>query len=174
MIGPWCFNSQNSKQNNLVLFDDSNINHTDIKKNQKICDEIYEDTIFQLSKVLNEIHNESHSERYWKIIIGPWLKRFIHVTYEKKISLENVFKKFPKININSLEALLCPPADFTDFQNGLKSEEYNLRLYSEILDFLEKDYNIINRDAINNLWNYDSHKFSFSNLIRSFISKFFY
>jgi putative transferase (TIGR04331 family) len=38
-------------------------------------EEIYENLLGALTKFLNEAHEENRSERYWRIILGPWLFR---------------------------------------------------------------------------------------------------
>ena len=45
------------------------------------------------SKQLNKIHNLNYSIHYWKIIIGPWLLRFICIIYDRLKNLELVKKK---------------------------------------------------------------------------------
>src|SRR4051812_26169024 len=40
---------------------------------------VYERQLGLLSQRLNAIHGTSHGERYWRILVGPWLSQFIEV-----------------------------------------------------------------------------------------------
>ena len=72
--------------------------------------------------------------------------------FEKKESLKEILSHYPNINISSIKIYDdYAPKDFIEFQNGLNSEEYNLLLYSEILDFLQKDYSYVNKEFVD-IW----------------------
>ena len=64
-----------------------------IKTKKQVCDAItYVDIVYEkllpyVSKELNKLHNENHSIRYWRILIGPWLLHHINVFYDKKYYL---------------------------------------------------------------------------------------
>jgi putative transferase (TIGR04331 family) len=74
------------------------------------------------------------------------------VIFEKKESLKEILSHYPNINISSIKIYDdYAPKDFIEFQNGLNSEEYNLLLYSEILDFLQKDYSYVNKEFVD-IW----------------------
>ena len=70
-----------------------------IKKASEYCDKIYEKVLEYLSKYLNKKHNLDWSKRSWRILIGPWLSRFIETSYERWRVIENLKKKCPKIKI---------------------------------------------------------------------------
>ena len=42
-------------------------------------DSLYEKCLSLLSKEMNHLHQVDHSNRYWRIIIGPWLYFFIGI-----------------------------------------------------------------------------------------------
>jgi len=45
--------------------------------------ELYEKTLHFLILELNKFHNVTHSERYWRILIGPWLYVFIQTLFDR-------------------------------------------------------------------------------------------
>ena len=61
---------------------------SDIRKNLKL----YDHFLNELTIFLNNYHNKKYSKRYWSIILGQWLYRFIsHISF--KWNLINSLKK---------------------------------------------------------------------------------
>ena len=54
---------------------------------------LYEKTIKHLTIYMNRIHEENQSERYWRIIIGPWLVSQIAILWDRWELLREVFEK---------------------------------------------------------------------------------
>src|SRR2546427_2927490 len=48
-------------------------------------DECGERILIQLTRYLNSVHGTSCSQRYWRILIGPWLIHYMHVAYDRYI-----------------------------------------------------------------------------------------
>ena len=42
---------------------------------------------------MNKIHKENHSERYWRIILGPWLQSLISILWDRWECLRVVIEK---------------------------------------------------------------------------------
>ena len=110
-------------------------------KNASInCEKIYEKAIKNLSKDLNYIHQLDWPVRSWKILIGPWLARFIETTYEKW----GVVKKIKK---NTNLTLIAPKEnydfhsfDMENFANKTQSVYWN----AQILSYLIRKYTNLN------------------------------
>ncbi len=113
-----------------------------IKKASIYCDKVYETVLEYLSKYLNKEHNLNWSKRSWRILIGPWLARFIETTYEKWHVLENLKDKCPKIIIkarkNKNYNFSC--YDHDDFSNKNQTDEWN----ELILTYLIERYSRLN------------------------------
>ena len=80
--GEWCINSNNKNLLNkkrYKILDDTifkkNFNLIQIKQ----CDQIYETLLEEISIKLNEIHKINWSKKAWRIVIGPWLNRYIAI-----------------------------------------------------------------------------------------------
>src|SRR5437899_1481821 len=55
----------------------------------------YERFLDQLTPILNEIHNVEFGERYWRILIGPWLYWYISVCYDRYRVVQSALSQFP-------------------------------------------------------------------------------
>jgi len=54
-----------------------------------------EDKLFPLlCEVLNKHHKTEHNERFWKIIIGHWFRRYIHLMLNRYKTLEKCLKSY--------------------------------------------------------------------------------
>ncbi len=99
---------------------------------------VYDKALEALGKVLNQYHGIDKQTKYYKIILGPWLEVFTFQLYEKFLVLQEFKKSFPEF-----DTFLLPkdqhriPLDLNDFYNKIRTgEEYNLQIYSQILEML--------------------------------------
>ena len=58
-------------------------NRKKLKKDYDYSKSLYNELINELTKNLNFYHKTSYSERYWKIVLGPWLLSFIQSVLER-------------------------------------------------------------------------------------------
>ena len=103
--------------------------------------DFYERILDHLAGYLNEVHGVSNGQRYWRILIGPWLFHFIHIVYDRYTNLVDAFAQFP-----NLETVLLDPGSYRtpketmDLVRWVESDAYNLQLYSQILSALGRDF----------------------------------
>ena len=76
-LGEWC--KLYCKKEELKNFKSSTLkyhfdNPKKINNDIHYLDDLYERCLINLSKSLNEVHNKSYSERYWRIVTGLWLQ----------------------------------------------------------------------------------------------------
>jgi len=57
---------------------------------------IYEKTLSALAEKLNKIHQVNHSIRYWRILVGPWLRSFSGALFDRYSVLESLFSNNEK------------------------------------------------------------------------------
>ena len=50
---------------------------------------LYEKYLSILADQLNKIHNENYSIRYWRIVIGLWLRYFIEIAFDRYESINS-------------------------------------------------------------------------------------
>lgn len=97
-------------------------------------EQLYENLLSVLTDCLNQIHGEQCSKRYWRIIIGPWLNRYIGVLYDRYMHIKHVIDE--KINFTTYvldEKDYIIPTDYTHYMNLVREDFYNLQVYSKIL-----------------------------------------
>ena len=112
---------------------------------------VYEEYLRLLSDKLNEIHRVNHSLRYWRIIIGPWLRFFIEIFYDRYLSIQQAIRSGKVTNtwILPLDYYKWVPLDFKQFTNWYVSDEYNQYLYSRIIEyFKELPFEYVNTEII--------------------------
>ena len=100
----------------------------------KYIDSLYEETLSIISEKLNLIHNKNFSNRYWRILIGPWLLSYLSATYDRFLHVKTALTSYPKITtIRLSEKYFLTPKDTLDFSCLLTSDCYNLQIYSKII-----------------------------------------
>lgn len=83
---------------------------------------------------LNAAHRVSCSERYWRILIGPWLLHYLHAIYDRHAHLADAFARHPDLQTIVMDAgSYRVPGDMTDAIEHLSGDAYNLQLFSQLL-----------------------------------------
>lgn len=107
----------------------------------RYVNDVYERLLPLLAEVLNAIHGLKYSERYWRIVIGPWLQLYITVCYDRYISLRVVMDRYSEFTTTGLSVeSFITPRNTLDFVQVLKEDLYNLQLYTRILMALGKNF----------------------------------
>lgn len=102
---------------------------------------IYERLFPLIAESLNSMHGKKWSERYWRIVIGPWLLFYLHTVYERYVSLTYAFEKYPDLSTIGLsEKSFITPSDTLEFISLVYSDPYNLQLYTNILSAIGKKF----------------------------------
>ena len=99
--------------------------------------EVYEKLLPVLAQVLNETHKVNFSNRYWRIVLGPWLLYYLHTLHDKYsqiLSLKQRYADFTTICLD--ESCFVVPGDSLTFANLMKGDAYNLQLYSQLFRLL--------------------------------------
>jgi putative transferase (TIGR04331 family) len=147
-LGDWCliFNKfDKDKYPNHIV----NYYHWDDKekfvRDIGYLDNLYETKLEEMSNVMNKIHNEIHDKSYWRIVIGPWLKSFIDVIFDRYESIHLINSEFKIDNTYCFKATYLEwiPKDFNEYWNLIKFDEWNHLIYSEIIKYLGIPFNEI-------------------------------
>ncbi len=143
LLGEWCNLYKDFEQNKGLNIKIHPHHWVDKKKQEidyKILDDIYEQKLFDLSNTLSEIHNLKFDIRYWRIIIGPWLKFFIDAVYDRYESVRTA------IDYNEIDSTYIfdyniddyVPNDFIEFYDHLRFDDWNQIIFFELI----KEFNI--------------------------------
>ncbi|MDB0021088.1 LIC12162 family protein [Candidatus Pseudothioglobus singularis] len=100
--------------------------------------DLFERLLIILSSELNKIHGVDHTIRYWRILIGPWLMRFLSMLYDRWLSVNAAISLFPisGTSVLDIDELNLIPQSMEEFSNSSKSELWNHGIYSLILKYL--------------------------------------
>ena len=118
-------------------------NKNKLAKDNKYLTDLYEDKLKYISKLLNQFHNESKDIKYWRIIIGPWLRYFIDIVFDRyemlKINNEISVKNSKIIKIRHLN---FRSKDFQSFFYAAQKNKWNFN----IINLLKGKYQINNTE----------------------------
>ena len=130
---------------------------TGLQRADRYCNEIFEKILTPLTAFLNEVHNQNFSSRYWRILIGPWLRYFIAALYDRYIRLEMVFQYAPSFYTNIIPPQKCQiiPHEIMESGNLIRLDNiFNLKMFSLIgfnlfpdnIEILNVDDNFFSRN----------------------------
>ena len=148
LLGQWClYNKKNFNKNDLKIFNPSIFKYSKTKKSIEKNNVLYEKYLTILSKELNKLHNINWSKRSWRILIGPWLSKFISIV-NNRISLideikekeKNFTLKYSKKN----ESLMS--YNMSDFSEKILKNNYNALLFHRILNSKKNYSNYIKKE----------------------------
>ena len=101
-------------------------------------DNIYEKYLKKLVGCLNREHKVEYSERYWRILIGPWLYWFIAIVFDRYTSIKEVNKINEKISASCVlksDYSNLLPNDMNIFVDYALGDNWNHFIYSELIKF---------------------------------------
>ena len=114
---------------------------------------------------LNEIHNTTKSEEYWRIIIYPWVCYYVTTLYDRWQIISQLRKKSKNFSFHTFEYIskknFLEIGDINEWWIKTQSDQFNNQIFHKILKTRRvKKINIIKK-KINKFPNYE----------RNFISK---
>jgi putative transferase (TIGR04331 family) len=96
---------------------------------------LYERILPAVASKLNALHGTNFSERYWKIIVGPWLLLFIQIIFERfhQIAIVNNGYEISGTAVSACQADEMVPIDMFQFADFFVSDKWNHHIYSCII-----------------------------------------
>tara|TARA_Y100000739_G_C20612646_1_gene469661 strand:- start:391 stop:2133 length:1743 start_codon:yes stop_codon:yes gene_type:complete len=145
LLGNWCLEeiSDLEKDNNIEPY------HWDDRqkyfKDYSYINNLYEEFLNDYVDILNDIHKLRMSKRYWRIILGPWLRFFIEISFDRYEIIKTASKKYPKIDVNIYDynAENMAPKSFEDFSYFTKQDDWNEVIFSECIKYLNLKYSAL-------------------------------
>jgi putative transferase (TIGR04331 family) len=168
LLGDWCLSYSAGIRTKPKKYHWDNLQ----KKNKDFIylNRIYGIYLKKISLTLNTIHNKQYSQEQWRIIIGPWLYKFISIIFERRESIKNI-KNIDYIYIAQYKKEDLVPNDFNQAIALGKTDKANNNIYGELVDnFL--NYKIKYFDANQK---YSENKiFSFTHLKTRILNSIYY
>jgi putative transferase (TIGR04331 family) len=137
-LGEWCklFSQKKSWENlNYTTltyhWDDRNKLYNDYK----YLNNLYESLLVSLSLTLNKIHGVNFSNKYWRILIGPWLGIFIQVIYDRWEMIQKALDLEEELFsiITEKDISKHVPNDMSEFLDFICSDNWNQHIYESII-----------------------------------------
>src|SRR5581483_777529 len=106
------------------------------------CEDACEELLLQLVPFLNRAHGVDFDLRYWRILAGYWLIRWLHIVCDRQTLLDDAFRSDPALTSLTLHPDdHRTPFDTLDSILGLALEdEPNLQLFSELLSLGDRPW----------------------------------
>jgi putative transferase (TIGR04331 family) len=96
---------------------------------------LYNKLLIELTDSLNIFHNESHSSRYWEILIGHWLRQYLKVIINRYRTVESVVNNYEISGTSIHRSNYCDLAtkNTIEFQSAMNNSTWNSILFAKIL-----------------------------------------
>ena len=106
----------------------------DVAYVQALADQL----LIELTAEMNAFHGVQHGVRYWNILLGHWLQRYVAVVFNRYATLEQAFKKYQisgsTVFVADGYCLAAPDSD--GFVRGCTDPVWNHVLFANILHFM--------------------------------------
>jgi putative transferase (TIGR04331 family) len=81
------------------------------------------------------------SQRYWRILIGPWLSRYLHAAYDRYVHLREAMDQHPGLQTLVMDPqFFRTPADLAEAAELISDDAYNLQMFSQQLRSLGYEF----------------------------------
>ena len=166
-LGEWCITSKSNISN--IKFKVLDYHWKDLKKIESDNDyifKVYKSLMPLLAVKLNKIHNIKLPFRYWEILVGVWLLKFIELSFDRYSTIIQLRKISDKIDCWVTDEYLIPPT-FGDFYLFSQEDKYNFSFFSSIINKLKLNINLTRIDfdpdnipssVANNINDYEANK----------------
>lgn len=94
----------------------------------------HEASLAALGAAIDARLGEGHSERYWRIVLGPWLMAYVPALYDLYARVSAALESYPGLTSVVLDpSCEVVPHDTLEAVQLLKDDAYNLQLCSRLL-----------------------------------------
>jgi putative transferase (TIGR04331 family) len=101
------------------------------------CEATVDRFLLALAPWLDDVHGERHDERYWRILLRPWLTYYVHGVYERYVSLRQAAARYAGLWTHVLEeSCYRTPVDTphaTSLLSGEDADWFNFQVCSQIV-----------------------------------------
>lgn len=90
-----------------------------------------------LAESLNRLHACQHDDRYWQVLVGPWLATFLHIAFERWTVLSAALAQFDVSRVagGNFEPFNHVPRHMNDFHDRAASDTWNGFLLSSMVRY---------------------------------------
>ena len=111
-----------------------------LKKDYEYIKILERKVLLELIKFLNDYHQKNYSERYWKILLCPWLLTLLQIILERYSNLkyffeENKDEEIETIILNKEKNEEFISNNFEEFSRYTLTDTWNYFLYVNLINF---------------------------------------
>jgi putative transferase (TIGR04331 family) len=154
-LGEWCKKHDRKhiwSSKDYILLPPYGLDCTQRKKDVDKKNKYFASLLTELSALLNKFHNVDRSERYWNIIIGPWLNSYLMVVMNRYKALEYAVNTYDISETILLKqhGWTLTPNNYVESRYFINSDLWNNNLYVDILkNTLKPDVNLTKIPVVN-------------------------
>jgi len=158
-LGTWCLRYQRKEVWDIIngeLLAFHWADYIKLKNDYDYLNRLDAQLISELTIWLNKYHGVKHSNKYWQILVGPWLTYFLHIVFERWESIRIANEQYDItgttiIRYNDLDNF---PKDMFEFALCMGTDQWNHYLLSEACEFFIAKEKITYIDYTKNIINF--------------------
>ena len=175
-LGKWCLINLSKNELDKIDYKILDYHWKDLEKVERDSLYIlstYKTVVRSLADHLNIINGKNHSYRYWEILIGPWLFKFIDFLFEKYSLINSANDQYQKLETENTDKFFIPYS-FADFSSLSGEDEFIFSIFNQIIENCNLSIDIFSKENIKKkLIIHNSHSKKFSKFsIKQFIRKY--
>jgi len=137
-LGQWClqYGEQYGNTSRSMVQDFHWLDRRKIYSDYQYIKDLNEKILSRLQDVLNDIHEVNYSNRYWRIVLGPWINLLTPILWDRYESLRIAFSRndlTETILVGGNDFTLIPE-DYDDFTQLLNDHLWNHQLYYLLIE----------------------------------------
>jgi len=141
LLGPWCFLGKEKQYPEWDLFSfepDPFKSPEEIVQASRVSIGYANSLMPDLANELNSKNNLCYSEKFWRLLIFPWLFHLVQSTYERQCRIDQFSKLYSQEKVyvklfpNTYHWNFIDSLDF--LHNGIYNSQYNYWLFSRIIE----------------------------------------
>ncbi|MFH1724208.1 MAG: LIC12162 family protein [Elusimicrobiota bacterium] len=143
-IGPWCarYDRRSDWEGMRRSFArDPWLNEGRVHAGRLESERLFAEIFPPLVHTINRLHSVNMPERYWRILTGPWLIRYIHFVLDRHERLKAAFEDHPELKTTQLDHRDYATArDTLEFQTLGFTDAYNLQIASQLMSLCSRNF----------------------------------
>jgi putative transferase (TIGR04331 family) len=135
-LGEWCrrFNRKDKWSDMDAVVEPYHWNDRNkLYEDYLYLNDLHEKLLKELAAKLNAIHNVHYSDRYWRILVGPWLGFFTQALFDRWSMLRQVIDNHQILGVYVLSQPIQAPIDTRNFEDTYLHDEWNQGIYGELM-----------------------------------------
>jgi putative transferase (TIGR04331 family) len=144
-VGPWCLRYDRKEEwehLRCTVMPSPWKDPRAIEEAADYCGKVIDALMADLTMYLNHAHGVQFSERYWRILLCPWIHYYVHALYDRYVTLKRTLESHRELTTSVLSpAVYVTPANTADFSiltYGEPADFFNLQLFSQIIRSLNR------------------------------------